>query len=52
MLDVLGVQEWKARELRLIQVHHEQLVGRGQLYVLRRELLVEITDIFTMRLEN
>lgn len=52
MLDVLGVQEWKARELRLIQVHHEQLVGRGQLYILRRELLVEITDILAMRLKK
>lgn len=52
MLDVLGVQEREAHELGLVEVHHEELVGRRQIRLLRGELLVEVTHVFAMFLKS
>ena len=50
MLDELGVQVRKSRELRLVQIHHEELVRGRQIGLLRRELLVEVVDVLAMLL--
>ena len=42
MLNELRVEEGEAGELLLVQVHHEELVGGGQLGRLLCELAVEV----------
>ena len=51
MLNKLRVEEGKASELILIQVHHEQLVGGGQVCALASELPVKVRDILPVFLE-
>lgn len=46
-----GIQEWEAHKFCLIQVHHEQFIGWGQICLLWGELFVEIADVFTMFLK-
>lgn len=48
VLDELGIEEREAEKLVLIQVHHEELVGRRQVQFLGRELLVKVADVFAM----
>ena len=48
VLDEFRVEEREAEKLVLIQVHHEELVGRRQVQFLRRELLVKVADVFAM----
>ena len=45
MLDELGIEEREAHEFRLVEVHHEELVCRRQVRLLRRELLVEVAHV-------
>lgn len=52
MLDILGIQEREAHELGLVEVHHEELVGRRQIRLLRGELLVKVTHVFAMFLKR
>ena len=42
MLNELGVEEGEARELVLVEVHHEQLVGGCELCALTGELAVKV----------
>jgi hypothetical protein len=51
VLNVFRVEEREAHEFRLVEIHHEQLVGWGQVRLLRCELLVEVAHVFTMFLE-
>ena len=48
VLHEFRIQEREAGEFVLIQIHHEQLVGGRQVQLVRRELLVEIADVFAM----
>jgi hypothetical protein len=52
VLDELRVEEGEAHELGLVQVHHEQLVCRGQICLLASELLVEVAHVLAMFLQN
>ena len=45
VLDKLRVEEGEAGELLLVQVHHEELVGGGQLGRLLCELAVEVGHV-------
>ena len=45
VLDKLRVEEGEAGELLLVQVHHEELVGGGQLGRLVCELAVEVGHV-------
>ena len=51
MLDELRIQVGESRELRLIQVHHEELVRGRQVGLLGRELFVEVVDVLAMFLK-
>ena len=42
MLNELGVEEGEARELVLVEVHHEQLVGGCEFCALTGELAVKV----------
>lgn len=48
MLDEFGIEERETKKLVLIQIHHEELVGRGQVQLLGRELLVEVADVLAV----
>ena len=50
MLDILWIQIREPAELRLIQIHHKQLIGRREVRLLRGELLVEIVDVLPVLL--
>ena len=50
MLDVLRVEEGESGELVLVEVHHEELVGGGEVGLLGGELLVEVAHVLTMAL--
>jgi len=50
MLNKLWVEEGEACKLILVEVHHEQLVGGGQVSTLTGELPIKIRDIFTVSL--
>ena len=52
MLDKLWVKEREAGELILVEVHHEQLVGGGELHSLARELTVKVGHILAMSLQQ
>ena len=51
MLDKLRVQEGEASKLILVKIHHEQLVGGGQVHALAGELPVEVGNILPVALE-
>ena len=51
MLDKLRVQEGEASKLILVEIHHEQLVGGGQVHALAGELPVEVGNILPVALE-
>ncbi len=51
MLHVLRVEEGESRELVLVQVHHEELVGGREVGALRGELLVEVAHVLAVALE-
>ena len=42
MLNKLGVQEGEACELVLVEIHHEQLVGWGEVRAFAGELSVKV----------
>ncbi len=48
VLDEFGIEEGESKELVLIQVHHEKLVGGRQVQLLGRELLVKVADVFAV----
>lgn len=50
MLDVLRVQEGEPGELVLVEVHHKELVGGGEVRLLGGELLVEVADVLAVAL--
>lgn len=52
MLNVLGVQKGESEELGLVEVHHEQLICRGEVRLLARELTVEVAHVLPMFLER
>ena len=52
VLDELRVEIAEAGEVVLIEVHHEQLVGRGQVHRLRGELTVKVGHILPMPLKK
>ena len=52
MLDELGVEEGEAGELILVEVHHEQLVGGGEVCTLASELPVKVGHILPVSLKN
>ena len=51
MLNELWVEEGEARKLVLVQVHHEDFIGRCQIRLFRSELPVKVAYIFAMTLE-
>ena len=51
MLDKLRVEEGEASKLILVEIHHEQLVGGGQVHALAGELPVEVGNILPVALE-
>ncbi len=51
VLHVLRVEEGESRELVLVQVHHEELVGGREVGALRGELLVEVAHVLAVALE-
>ena len=51
MLNKFRVEEGKASELILIQVHHEQLVSGGEVCALTSELPVKVRHILPVFLE-
>ena len=51
MLDELRVEEGEASKLILIQVHHEQLVGGGEVGALAGELSVKVGNILSVFLK-
>jgi len=50
MLNELWVEEGESGELVLVEVHHEELVGGGELGALAGELPVEVGDILAVAL--
>ena len=52
MLDELGVEKGEASELVLVEVHHEQLVGGGEVCALTGELPVKIGNILPVLLKK
>ena len=52
MLDKLGVEEREAGELVLVEVHHEQLVGGGEVHSLAGELTVKVGHVLAMSLQQ
>ena len=51
MLNKLWVEEREARKLILVEVHHEQLVGGGQLGAHAGELPVKIGSVLAVALK-
>ena len=51
MLDKLWVEEGEASKLILVEVHHEQLVGGGEVCTLTGELSVKIGHILPVFLK-
>jgi hypothetical protein len=51
VLYVLRIQEGKAREIILIQVHHEHLVCGGEVNCFTGKLTVKVGHIFSVTLE-
>jgi hypothetical protein len=51
MLNKLRVEEGKASELILIEVHHEQLVSWGEVCALAGELPVKVGHVLPVFLE-
>lgn len=52
VLDELRVEERESHEFRLVQVHHEQLVGGCEIGLLAGELLVEIAHVLPVFLNE
>ena len=52
VLDKLGVKEGEAGELVLVEVHHEQLVGGGEVCTLTGELSVKIGHVLPVFLKE
>ena len=52
MLNKLWVEEGKASKLILVQVHHEQLVGGGEVCALAGELPVKVGNVLPVFLEE
>jgi len=52
MLDELRVKEGKSSKLILVKVHHEQLVGGGELCALACELPVKVGHILPVLLQK
>ena len=50
MLNELWVEEGESGELVLVEVHHEELVGGGELGALAGELPVEVGDVLAVAL--
>ena len=50
MLHILRVEEGEAGELVLVEVHHEEFVGGGEVGLLGGELLVEVAHVLAMAL--
>jgi len=50
MLNELWVEEGESGELVLVEVHHEELVGGGELGALAGELPVEVGDVLPVAL--
>jgi hypothetical protein len=51
VLHKLWIEKGEAGELVLIEIHHEELVGRSQVRFLRGELLVKVAHVLPMALE-
>ena len=51
MLNKLRIEEGETSKLVLVEVHHEQLVGWGQVSAFTGKLPIKIWDIFAMTLE-
>ena len=52
MLDKLRVEERESGKLVLVEVHHEELVRRGEVGALGGELLVEVAHVLAVALET
>lgn len=52
VLHEFRIEKRETHKLRLIQVHHEQLVRGSQIRLLRGELLVEVAYVLAMFLRN
>lgn len=52
MLHKLRIEKRESHKFRLVQIHHKQLIRGCQVCLLRSELLVEVTHIFTMLLKH
>lgn len=52
MLDKLRIEIGEPVELRLVEVHHEELVGRRQVRLLRGELAVKVGHVLAMFLKG
>ena len=52
VLHKLRVEEGESCELVLVQVHHEELVRRGQLSLLGGELAVEVAHVLAVPLKK
>lgn len=52
VLDEFRVEERESHEFRLVQVHHEQLVGGREIGLLAGELFVEIAHVLPVFLNG
>lgn len=48
MLDEFRVEKRETHEFRLVQVHHEQFIGRSEVGLFAGELLIEIAHVLTV----